>query len=190
MPITPGRSRATTTSCSAKAAKGGALGFAAAALRTGDAGRVGAADEKHTALDIDLSVSAARAACGSLVEAAPNLPNRRPLLIDFSRTDGHMTLTKLALTTTLAVLLTAPAFAEQLAPTGGAGNTGVMTPSMEPGPVPRASGARGRPADAIPGNPSPASVPGSTPDVNIGGTLTSSPPGTGGTSGGPSLSGQ
>ncbi|WP_227439805.1 hypothetical protein [Methylobacterium sp. W2] len=101
-----------------------------------------------------------------------------------------MTLMKLALTATLAMMLTVPALAEQLAPTGGAANTGVMTPSMEPGPVPRASGPSSRPADAIPGNPSPSSVPGSTPDVNIGGTLTSSPPGTGGTSGGPSLSGQ
>lgn len=101
-----------------------------------------------------------------------------------------MTRSTIALAATVAVMVAGPALAEKLAPTGGAGNTGVSTPSMAPGPVPAAPDDGGRPAEAIPGNPSPASVPGSAPGVNIGGTPTSGPPGTGGTSGGPSIGNQ
>ncbi|WP_019904077.1 hypothetical protein [Methylobacterium sp. 77] len=101
-----------------------------------------------------------------------------------------MARTTFTLSALLGLVLAGPALAEPLAPTGGAGNTGVMTPAMEPGPVPRPNESAQRPAEAIPGNPSPASVPGSTPDVNIGGTPTGSPPGTGGTAGGPSLGGR
>lgn len=49
---------------------------------------------------------------------------------------------------------------------------------VEPGP---------RPATVAPGNPSPSSVPGTNPGVNIGGTPTSGPPGTGGAAGGPGI---
>ncbi|MDR7035680.1 hypothetical protein J2X36_000415 [Methylobacterium sp. BE186] len=59
----------------------------------------------------------------------------------------------------------------------------------------RAAGTRSDPRQDSPpapapngvGNPSGASVPGSTPGVNIGGTPTSGPPGTGGTAGGPGI---
>lgn len=100
-----------------------------------------------------------------------------------------MTRTTIALAAALSLSLAGPALA-QLAPTGGAGNTGVTTPSMAPGPVPRADDPDLRPAPNVVGNPSPSSVPGSTPGVNIGGTPTSGPPGTGGTAGGPSLGNQ
>jgi len=100
-------------------------------------------------------------------------------------------LTLAALATALsAAPLTRPAFAESLAPTGGAGNTGVTTPSMAPGAAPPASDAAGRPAPNVVGNPSPNSIPGSSPGLNIGGTPTSGPPGTGGAAGGPSIGNQ
>ena len=105
-----------------------------------------------------------------------------------------MTRTLLTLAALAAALsaapLTHPAFAEPLAPTGGAGNTGVTTPSMAPGAVPRAGDAAGRPAPNVVGNPSPNAIPGSSPGLNIGGTLTSGPPGTGGAAGGPSIGNQ
>ncbi|KAB1068134.1 hypothetical protein F6X51_27160 [Methylobacterium planeticum] len=96
--------------------------------------------------------------------------------------------TTIALAAALGLVLAGPALAETLAPTGGAGNTGVKAPpgtgSVGPdardlGPIPITSGNMA--------NPSNSSVPGTTPDVNIGGTATGGPPGTGGTSGGPSL---
>ncbi|NEU15021.1 hypothetical protein G3T14_23545 [Methylobacterium sp. BTF04] len=98
-----------------------------------------------------------------------------------------MTRTTIAFTTALTILVAGPALAQSLAPTGGAGNTGVTTPSMAPGAVPQANDLDLRPAPNVVGNPSPASVPGTSPSVNIGGTPTSGPPGTGGTAGGPSL---
>ncbi|KQU25804.1 hypothetical protein ASG63_20165 [Methylobacterium sp. Leaf94] len=108
--------------------------------------------------------------------------------------DGPMTrtlLTPAALAIALSASpLTHPASAEPLAPTGGAGNTGVTTPSMAPGAAPRASDAVGRPAPNVVGNPSPNSIPGSSPGLNIGGTPTSGPPGTGGAAGGPSIGNQ
>ncbi|KQP30410.1 hypothetical protein ASF27_05685 [Methylobacterium sp. Leaf102] len=97
-------------------------------------------------------------------------------------------MTRLALTAALAAILAAsPALAQPVAPTGGAGNTGVMTPALEPDAGMQAKDRPLRPAPNVVGNPSPASVPGSTPGVNVGGTPTSGPPGTGGASGGPSL---
>jgi len=75
--------------------------------------------------------------------------------------------------------------------TGGAGNTGVAPPARVGGVAPGARDlgpspiTRGNEA-----NPSNTPVPGTTPGVNIGGTPTSGPPGTGGTSGGPSLDGR
>jgi hypothetical protein len=93
-----------------------------------------------------------------------------------------MRLTPLALAGTLGLLLAGPAHAQVV--TGGAGNTGVAPPASVGGV------GRGTPAPIPRGNeasPSNMSVPGTTPDVNIGGTPTSGPPGTGGTSGGPSL---
>lgn len=108
--------------------------------------------------------------------------------------DGLMTrtfLTRAALALALSASpLTGAAWAELLAPTGGAGNTGVTTPSMAPGAAPRASDAGGRPAPNVVGNPSPNSIPGSSPGLNIGGTPTSGPPGTGGAAGGPSIGNQ
>jgi hypothetical protein len=108
--------------------------------------------------------------------------------------DGPMTrtfLTRAALALALSASpLTGGAWAESLAPTGGAGNTGVTTPSMAPGAAPRASDAGGRPAPNVVGNPSPNSIPGSSPGLNIGGTPTSGPPGTGGAAGGPSIGNQ
>lgn len=90
----------------------------------------------------------------------------------------------------LGLCLCGPVHAEPLAPTGGAGNTGVTAPGRGPGEIPETGGPTSRPAPAIPGNPSPASVPGSSPGVNIGGTPTSGPPGTGGAAGGPSIGNQ
>ncbi|GJE39095.1 hypothetical protein [Methylobacterium persicinum] len=93
-----------------------------------------------------------------------------------------MRLTILALTLALAT----PAAAQVV--TGGAGNTGVTPPGsvggvargerdLGPSPITRGNEA----------NPSNSPVVGTTPGVNIGGTTTGGPPGTGGTSGGPSL---
>jgi hypothetical protein len=98
-----------------------------------------------------------------------------------------MTRKALILATALGLSLAGPAFAQTLAPTGGAGNTGVTTPSMAPDEGLQSKEPSLRPAPNVVGNPSPSSVPGSTPGVNVGGTPTSGPPGTGGTSGGPSL---
>lgn len=97
-----------------------------------------------------------------------------------------MRCTTLAFAATFGLVLSLPASAQVV--TGGAGNTGVTPPAtvggvgrgerdLGAGPV-----ARGNEA-----SPSNMSVPGTTPDVNIGGTPTSGPPGTGGTAGGPSL---
>lgn len=100
-------------------------------------------------------------------------------------------MTRIPLATALAVILAlGPASAQTLAPTGGAGNTGVARPSSGPGAVPRDPDSGVRPAPSVPGNPSPAAIPGSTPGVNIGGTPTSGPPGTGGAAGGPSIGSQ
>ena len=108
--------------------------------------------------------------------------------------DGPMTRTLLTCAALALALSASPlagaARAESLAPTGGAGNTGVTTPSMAPGAAPRASDAGGRPAPNVVGNPSPNSIPGSSPGLNIGGTPTSGPPGTGGAAGGPSIGNQ
>ena len=95
-----------------------------------------------------------------------------------------MTRTTLAMAGALALL--ASSALAQLAPTGGAGNTGVSLP-------PRAGGVNtGRSAPGGLGagptgntaSGSNSSVPGTTPGVNIGGTPTAGPPGTGGTAGG------
>jgi hypothetical protein len=86
----------------------------------------------------------------------------------------------------LAVCLATPAAAQVV--TGGAGNTGVAPPAstggvtrgerdLGPSPITRGNEA----------NPSNSPVPGTTPNVTIGGTATGGPPGTGGSSGGPSL---
>lgn len=101
-----------------------------------------------------------------------------------------MTPWTLVRTAALGLCLCGPALAEPLAPTGGAGNTGVAPPTRGPGELPEVGGPISRPSPAIPGNPSPASVPGSTPGLNIGGTPTSGPPGTGGAAGGPSIGNQ
>ena len=106
-----------------------------------------------------------------------------------NRTNGPMTRTSLALATLLTAL-SGPALAQTLAPTGGAGNTGVTTPAMQPDEGLQSKDRPLRPAPNVVGNPSPAAVPGSTTGVNVGGTPTSGPPGTGGTAGGPSLSGR
>ena len=86
----------------------------------------------------------------------------------------------------LSLALGGPASAQIV--TGGTGNTGVAPPAgvggvrpgerdLGPSPITRGNQA----------NPSNSSVPGTTPGVNIGGTVTGGPPGTGGTAGGPSL---
>ncbi len=86
----------------------------------------------------------------------------------------------------LMLALTAPAAAQVV--TGGAGNTGVQAPAGTGGVRP---GARDLgptvPSAGNAANPSNSAVPGTTPGVNIGGTQTSGPPGTGGTAGGPAL---
>ncbi|MDH3028260.1 hypothetical protein [Methylobacterium fujisawaense] len=97
-----------------------------------------------------------------------------------------MTRTTMTFAGVLSIVLAGPAVAQVV--TGGAGNTGVAPPAtvggvppgtrdLGPSPITRGNEA----------NPSNSSVLGTTPDVNIGGTPTSGPPGTGGTSGGPSL---
>lgn len=98
-----------------------------------------------------------------------------------------MTRKTIALSAAFGLLLAGSASSEMLAPGGGAGNTGATAPSLAPDPLSDKPTIDERPAGAVPGNPSPASVPGSTPGVNIGGTPTSGPPGSGGSSGGPSL---
>lgn len=90
---------------------------------------------------------------------------------------------------TLVTLLATPAFAQVV--TGGAGNTGVQAPSTRG--VSRGGASTGG-MGAGPGAVAPplgnaasganSSVPGTTPGVNIGGTPTAGPPGTGGTAGG------
>ena len=100
-----------------------------------------------------------------------------------------MTRTTMTLAGLLSVVLAAPAVAQIV--TGGAGNTGVAPPATVGGVGPGAPDlgpspiTRGNEA-----NHSNTPVPGTTPGVNIGGTPTSGPPGTGGTSGGPSLDGR
>lgn len=97
-----------------------------------------------------------------------------------------MTRTLVALAGALTLILAGPAWAQTV--TGGAGNTGVAPPATAGGAGPGARDlgpspiTRGNAA-----NPSNTPVPGTTPGVNIGGTPTSGPPGTGGPSGGPSL---
>lgn len=106
-----------------------------------------------------------------------------------------MTRTKLAIAAALSITLAGPAAAQVT--TGGAGNTGVPAPPVTGG-VPAGTVGRGDVIDdrvppSASGNaasPSNSSVPGTTPGVNIGGTSTSGPPGTGGAAGGPALSGQ
>ena len=97
-----------------------------------------------------------------------------------------MTRTIVALAGALVLALAGSAAAQTV--TGGAGNTGVAPPATTGGASP---GARDLgPSQITRGNeanPSNSSIPGTTPGVNIGGTPTSGPPGTGGTSGGPSL---
>ncbi|MBE7246199.1 MAG: hypothetical protein INR63_14725 [Actinomycetospora chiangmaiensis] len=100
-----------------------------------------------------------------------------------------MTRTLIALAGTLSFALAGTAAAQVV--TGGAGNTGVAPPATVGGVAPGARDlgpspiTRGNAA-----NPSNSPVPGTTPGVNIGGAPTSGPPGTGGTSGGPSLDGR
>jgi len=102
------------------------------------------------------------------------------------RTDHLMTRGLAALAGALSLALAGPASAQVV--TGGAGNTGVAplattggagrgARDLGPSPITRGNEA----------NPSNSSTPGTTPGINIGGTPTSGPPGTGGTSGGPSL---
>lgn len=88
----------------------------------------------------------------------------------------------------VATLVLADPAAAQVV-TGGAGNTGVRAPAWtggvrpddrDPGPRPPRAGHTA--------NPSNSPVPGTTPGVDIGGTQTSGPPGTGGTAGGPTIS--
>ncbi|SDN03142.1 hypothetical protein SAMN05216360_105137 [Methylobacterium phyllostachyos] len=97
-----------------------------------------------------------------------------------------MTRSLVALAGALTLILAEPASAQVV--TGGAGNTGVAPPATTGGAGPGAMDlgpspiTRGNEA-----NPSNSPIPGTTPSVNIGGTPTSGPPGTGGTAGGPSL---
>lgn len=97
--------------------------------------------------------------------------------------------TTMALAAALSIVLAGPAAAQVV--TGGAGNTGVAPPTSTGGV---GSGARDLGPSPITrgneANPSNSPVPGTTPGVNIGGAPTSGPPGTGGTSGGPSLDGR
>ncbi|KST57578.1 hypothetical protein AO398_24660 [Methylobacterium sp. GXS13] len=98
-----------------------------------------------------------------------------------------MTRTTILLSSALTLLLPDPAAAQVV--TGGAGNTGVTAPpstgGVGAGTV--GSGPNAQITTGTMANPSNSSVPGTTPGVNIGGTPTSGPPGTGGTAGGPSL---
>ncbi len=91
-----------------------------------------------------------------------------------------------ALAACVMLALAGPAAAQVV--TGGAGNTGVQAPAgaggvrpgdRDLGPSPLTAGNTA--------NPSNSPVPGTTPGVNIGGTQTGGPPGTGGTAGGPAL---
>lgn len=97
-----------------------------------------------------------------------------------------MTRNTMTVAAALSLLLTGSALAQIT--TGGAGNTGVKASEgtggvgsdardLGPSPITRGNEA----------NRSNSSVPGTTPGVNIGGSSTSGPPGTGGTAGGPSL---
>jgi hypothetical protein len=94
--------------------------------------------------------------------------------------------TPFAIAAAASLVLTGSASAQVV--TGGAGNTGVTAPATVGGAGPGARDlgpspmTRGNEA-----NPSHSPVPGTTPNVNIGGTPTSGPPGTGGAAGGPSL---
>ncbi|MCE4225375.1 hypothetical protein HCU64_16590 [Methylobacterium sp. C25] len=87
------------------------------------------------------------------------------------------------------VALAAPAAAQVV--TGGAAHTGVPAPAVtggvRSGTVPGGALDDRSPAAGNTVNRSNSSVPGTTPGVNIGGTSTSGPPGTGGAAGGPSL---
>lgn len=100
-----------------------------------------------------------------------------------------MVRTTIALFGALGIALAGPAAAQVV--TGGAGNTGVAPPAGTGGVSP---GARDLgPSPITRGNEANRSnspVVGTTPNVNIGGTPTSGPPGTGGPSGGPSLDGR
>ncbi|AWN36585.1 hypothetical protein DK427_13290 [Methylobacterium radiodurans] len=91
-----------------------------------------------------------------------------------------------ALAAALTLSLASPAAAQVV--TGGAGNTGVRAPAETGGVQPgdRDLGPS-PPTRGNAANPSNSSIPGTTPGVNIGGTPTSGPPGTGGTAGGPAL---
>ena len=95
----------------------------------------------------------------------------------------------MALSGIFCTLFAGPVLAQVI--TGGAGNTGVAPPPSTGGVGP---GARDLGSSSITrgnaANPSSSSVPGTTPNVNIGGTPTGGPPGTGGTSGGPALDGR
>lgn len=94
--------------------------------------------------------------------------------------------TTFALAGAIGLMLAGSASAQVV--TGGAGNTGVAPPATVGG---AGSGARDLgPSPITRGNeasPSNSPLPGTTPNVNIGGTPTSGPPGTGGAAGGPSL---
>lgn len=97
--------------------------------------------------------------------------------------------TTIALAAALGLALCGSALAEPLAPTSGAGNTGVKAPAGTGGVGPDARDLDPSPITAGNiANPSNSSVPGTTPGVNIGGTQTSGPPGSGGAAGGPSIS--
>jgi collagen type III alpha len=103
-----------------------------------------------------------------------------------------MTRMTVALAGALGLALAGPAVAQIT--TGGAANTGVAPPPVVGG-VPAGTVRSGTLDTRMPDGPgggnaanrSNSSVPGTTPDVNIGGTPTSGPPGTGGAAGGPSL---
>ncbi|GAN51579.1 Siroheme synthase, precorrin 2 oxidase and ferrochelatase domains [Methylobacterium sp. ME121] len=100
--------------------------------------------------------------------------------------DNRMNRTTMALAGALSLVLAGPAAAQVV--TGGAGNTGVRPPTSTGGAPPGARDLGPRPfTRGNEANSSNPPVPGTTPGVNIGGTPTSGPPGTGGTSGGPSL---
>lgn len=92
----------------------------------------------------------------------------------------------LTLCLALCVPLAGPASAQVV--TGRAGNTGIAPPPSVGG-VSR-SGRDLGPAPIARGNEassSTMSVPGTTPDITIGGTPTGGPPGSGGAAGGPAL---
>ncbi|MCJ2072924.1 hypothetical protein MKK75_29725 [Methylobacterium sp. J-030] len=100
-----------------------------------------------------------------------------------------MVLTTIARAGILGIVLAGPAAAQIV--TGGAGNTGVTPPAGTGGVGPGARDLGPTPTTrGNAANRSNSPVVGTTPDVNIGGTPTGGPPGTGGTSGGPSLDGR